>query len=174
MAVAIEGAKLELERTYRSELAHSTKLAALGRMASTVAHEIKNPLAGIIGALRVLESDATVPPPAQRIIGKVLAQVDRLSKTVVAALDFARPVPPSVTQVDLVELLDRVISFVEPQATEQKIQVRKHFAVRTVRARVDPDSDEAGLPQSPPQRHRGDASRRGAPGLDPPGAARAD
>lgn len=139
MAASIEGAKLELERTYRSELAHSTKLAALGRMASTVAHEIKNPLAGIIGALRVLESDATIPPPAQGTIGKVLAQVDRLSKTVVAALDFARPVPPSVTQTDLVELLARVISFVEPQAAEQKVQIRTHLPARTVIASVDPD-----------------------------------
>lgn len=139
MATSIERAKLELDRTHRAELAQSTKLAALGQLVSTVAHEIKNPLTGIIGALRVLESDVAVPRPAQTVIGKVLAQMERLSHTVVAALDFARPIRPAVTQVDLVDLIERAIFFVEGQAAEQRVQVVKHYALRAAHARVDPD-----------------------------------
>jgi signal transduction histidine kinase len=139
MAASIEHAEVELNRTHRAELAQSEKLAALGQLVSSIAHEIKNPLAGIIGALKVLESGASASDPNKPILGKILAQMERLSQTVVAALDFARPLRPAVTEVDLIDVLERTIFFIERQAAEQRVQLRKRYAPGLAHARVDPD-----------------------------------
>jgi signal transduction histidine kinase len=139
MAASIEQANAELDRAHRAELAQSDKLAGLGQLISTIAHEIKNPLAGIIGALKVVEADAPAADPNKAILGKILAQMERLSKTVVAALDLARPLKPAVTQVDLVDLLERTLFFVERQASEQQVELRKRYEPRLARVRIDPD-----------------------------------
>jgi len=137
MAASIEQARAALDRTHRAELAQSEKLAALGQLVSSIAHEIKNPLTGIIGALRVLEVEAPAERPEKAVLGKILAQMERLSRTVISALDFARPLQPSVSDIDVVDLVERAIFFVERQAAEQHVELRKRYA--PARARVDPD-----------------------------------
>jgi signal transduction histidine kinase len=139
MAASLEEAKVELERTHRAELAQSEKLAALGQLVSSIAHEIKNPLSGIIGALRVLEKEATPDAPEKAILAKVLAQVERLSSTACELLDFARPLKPVVTDVALPEVLDRTIFFVERQASAAGIEVRRCYAQDLPLVRADPE-----------------------------------
>ncbi|MBI4818738.1 MAG: HAMP domain-containing protein [Deltaproteobacteria bacterium] len=139
MAETLAKAKSELDRTHRAELAHSAKLASLGQLTSTIAHEIKNPLAGIIGALRVIESEASPSDPNKPIIGKVLAQAERLSTTAVELLDFARPLTPTIQEVDVRELLDRTLFFAERQASDQHVEIRKHYSPEVPLALVDPD-----------------------------------
>ncbi|HEX7477409.1 MAG TPA: ATP-binding protein [Polyangiales bacterium] len=139
MAASISAAEAELDRTHRAELVQAEKLAALGQLLSSIAHEIKNPLAGIIGALKVLESDAADTDPNKPILGKILAQMERLSTTVVTSLEFARPMKPTVADVDVVDLIERTIFFVERQADEQHVQLRKRYAAGLPRAHVDPD-----------------------------------
>ncbi|MBI3892701.1 MAG: HAMP domain-containing protein [Candidatus Wallbacteria bacterium] len=119
MAASLEMAKHELDRTHRAELAQSEKLAALGQLFSTIAHEIKNQLAGIIGALKVVEAEAPASDANKPVLGKVLSQMERMSKTAVTALEFARPLEPVVASADAAELVDRTLFFVERQATEQ-------------------------------------------------------
>ncbi len=139
MAASIDHAEAELNRTHKAQLAQSEKLAALGQLLASVTHEIKNPLAGIIGALRVLESGAPPSDPNKAILGKILSQMERLSQTVVNALDFARPMEPAVVDVDIAELLDRTLFFVERQAAEQAVALHRRYVPDLAHAHVDPD-----------------------------------
>ncbi len=139
MAASIGAAEEELNRTHHAELAHAEKLATLGQLLSSIAHEIKNPLAGIIGALKVLESEARNDDPNKPILGKILAQMERLSQTVVRSLEFARPLKPAMADVDVVDLVERTIFFVERQGAEQGVTLRKRYAAGLPRAHVDPD-----------------------------------
>ncbi|MBI2375246.1 MAG: HAMP domain-containing protein [Deltaproteobacteria bacterium] len=139
MAEALAHARTELDRTHRAELAQSEKLASLGELTSAIAHEIKNPLAGIIGVLRVLESEAGPLDPNKEILGKVLGQTERLSRTAVELLDFARPLRPTLQQVDACDIVDRALFFVERQASEQKVELRRKYATGLSPVLVDPD-----------------------------------
>ena len=139
MAACIEHATAELDRTYRAGLAQAEKLASLGQLTTSIAHEIKNPLSGIIGALRVLEADAADSDPNKAILGKLLAQTDRLAKTAVELLEFARPLRPTIDEVDPADLLDRTIFFVERQALAQKVELRRLYASGLPKICVDPD-----------------------------------
>jgi PAS domain S-box-containing protein len=72
-------------------LEDSRRLAALGEMAARVAHEVKNPLAGMRGALQVLKSRRAEGDPEREVLGEVVAHIDRLDQTVRDLLSFSRP-----------------------------------------------------------------------------------
>ncbi|MCC7538442.1 MAG: HAMP domain-containing protein [Deltaproteobacteria bacterium] len=137
MSASLGRAKEELDRTYRAELAQSEKLAALGQLFTSIAHELKNQLAGITGALRVLASETPAGDPNHPIIHKVLAKTEKMTSTAVTALEFAKPLTPSVGPVDLADLLDRTLFFVERQAGAQGVTVRKRYAKDLSPAEVD-------------------------------------
>ena len=111
----------------------------MGQLFTSASHEIKNQLAGIIGALRVLSRDVPDSDSKKPILGKILAEMEQMSQNAVAALDFARPLKSAATSVDVGELLDLTAFFVERQATVQEVKLEKHYAAELPRASVDGD-----------------------------------
>ncbi|MCK6478905.1 MAG: PAS domain-containing protein [Planctomycetes bacterium] len=79
----------EVER--EREFEDHRRLAVVGEMAARVAHEVKNPLAGMRGALQVLASRRPAGDPEKEILGEVVAHIDRLDVTVRDLLSFSRP-----------------------------------------------------------------------------------
>jgi signal transduction histidine kinase len=75
-------------------LAESEHLANVGQLAATLAHEIKNPLAGISGAIQVIGSSLPPGSPHKEVVGEVLSEIDRLDATARDLLIYARPKPP--------------------------------------------------------------------------------
>ena len=80
-------------------------LAQLGKMAAVVAHEVRNPIAGIRGALQILERRLPPAGPEQRVIRETLARLDALNDIVQDMLLFASPRPPRLEPVALDEHL---------------------------------------------------------------------
>ncbi len=123
----------ELER----QLSHSEKLATIGEMAAGLAHEIKNPLAGIAGAIQVLGD--TLPDEDERrpVVEKVLEQVRRIDGTVRDLLTYARPKAAKLARTDLHEVIDNALGVVVlfPQI---RINVVRHFQTGLPEAMVDP------------------------------------
>ncbi|HXV76176.1 MAG TPA: ATP-binding protein, partial [Candidatus Polarisedimenticolaceae bacterium] len=125
---------VDLERRVREQ----DRLAAVGRLAAQVAHEIKNPLAGIRGACEVmmtrLEQDS-----GKEIAAEVVRQIDRLNRTVEDLLLFSRrsslrPVPS-----DLHAVIDSVIGVVQGAADARRLEVVRDFSPRIGNVTVDPE-----------------------------------
>jgi PAS domain S-box-containing protein len=72
------------------ELSRLTTLAALGEMAATIAHEVRNPLAGIGGFAALLKRDLNIDDPKQKLVGKIIAGVESLNRTVTTLLNYSR------------------------------------------------------------------------------------
>jgi len=87
------------------QLQRADRLAAIGRLASGMAHEIRNPLASISGSVQLLmESNLTVEN--RRLMGIVVREADRLSLLLSEFLSYARPQPPKIEYVNVSEKFD--------------------------------------------------------------------
>lgn len=90
-------------------------LASLGEMASGLAHEIKNPLAGLSGAVQVLGEAFEEGSEEGDVVDLMEAQISRLDRTMNELLRFARPAAPDLQALDLNPLLDRVLLLLKKQ-----------------------------------------------------------
>lgn len=121
----------------QEEMLHSQKLAAIGEMAASVAHEIKNPLAGIGGAIEILRDTLEGDDPRREVMNEILEEVSRLDNTVRDLLAFSRPWSPDLQECNIPELSERVIkSFQEQEARSDISFVFENTLKRT--ARLDP------------------------------------
>ena len=119
--------RYEITGRKRSEklLQEQAALARLGEMAAVVAHEVKNPIAGIRGALQVISSRM---PPEQRdraVMGDIIARLDGLNRVVEDLLVFARPRELRTEPVDLSALLSNTIDLIrrDPIFTAIDVQI---------------------------------------------------
>jgi two-component system sensor histidine kinase PilS (NtrC family) len=90
-----------LEETSRRQ----DRLAAIGRMAASIAHEIRNPLAAMRGSIQMLRSEMTADPSQAELMEIILRESDRLNRIISDFLNYARPRSIVLTQVDVGELL---------------------------------------------------------------------
>lgn len=81
------------------------RMAAIGRMAAGIAHEIRNPLAAMRGSVEILRSHATLPKVDERLLDILIRESDRLNNFVEDFLNFARPRQYAKIPVDLVSIL---------------------------------------------------------------------
>jgi signal transduction histidine kinase len=115
------------ERTVAEEkLTHSEHLAQIGQLAASLAHEIKNPLAGISGAIQVLRDQMDGDDPRQPVIREILAQINRLDATMKDLLVYARPRPPEFRPCDLVAMTNRVMKLIREAASVRNVPMEVH------------------------------------------------
>jgi signal transduction histidine kinase len=124
IAIAIEDCRL-VEENVRLErkLAERERLAALGQMAATVAHEIKNPLSSIKSIAQVMSEDVRVSAEYARDLSLIVGQTDRLSQSVTQLLSFARRESPAEIPCRISELIASVVALFRPEADEKAISV---------------------------------------------------
>jgi signal transduction histidine kinase len=127
MVERLEAAQTEIEVYHQQRLARAERLATLGELAASLAHEIKNPLAGISGAVQVLADDLPASDPRKEIMQEVLTQVRRLDKTVRDLLAFARPGKPSVAPCDIHQILDRVLLLLAENPAAKQVRVVRAY-----------------------------------------------
>lgn len=122
VAIAIDDSRL-LEENLRleRELAERERLAALGRMAATVAHEIKNPLSAIKSIAQVMREDEGLRNEYERDLGLIVGETDRLSQSVTQLLSFARRESPAGQPLNVDELVRSVVDLFRASAREQGI-----------------------------------------------------
>jgi signal transduction histidine kinase len=101
----------ELELLHFQQLERADRLASIGEMAAGIAHEIKNPLAGISAAVTIIKDDMASEDPRGEILGEVVEQVKRLDKTVNDLLFFGKPSLPELCCVDINTILTTTLKF---------------------------------------------------------------
>ncbi len=98
-------------RELEGEVARVRALAALGEIAATVAHEVRNPLGGIAGFASLLKRDIPKNHDGQRLIDKILAGVENLDKSVSSLLMYARDISLSVKDVNVYDFVRELSTF---------------------------------------------------------------
>ena len=131
VAIAIEDSRL-VEENVRLELriSQSERLAALGRMAATVAHEVKNPLSAIKSIAQVLREDDYLKREYARDLELIVGETDRLSRSVTQMLSFARTAPQADEPRRAGELLDSVQLLFQKEAAARGVTLKADFDAR--------------------------------------------
>jgi len=115
------------QQEMHQRLVERERLAAVGEMAAHVAHEVRNPLAGIRAACEVLFSGKEPAENAEEIGDEVLHQIDRLNQTVSELLVFSSPRAIEVVSTDLNGLIDRVLSLFREDPATLDVRVERDF-----------------------------------------------
>lgn len=130
----------ESVRRIENEIELSRRLAAIGRLTSGVAHEVKNPINAIVVHLEILKNKLQeVAPDAQRhmdIIGNEIRRLDRVVQTLV---DFTRPVELKLTEADLRKLAEEVALLAGPEAESHNVKVQFTAVAPSLPVYVDAD-----------------------------------
>ncbi len=100
-------------RDLEMRLRKADKLAAIGAMAASIAHEIRNPLNGIEGFSALLARDFEDSDPRKKLVKNIIQGTKNLNKTVTELLVFARPVRLSLMNSRISEILDRTLFFIK-------------------------------------------------------------
>lgn len=129
VAIAVDDSRL-IEENVRleRELAERERLAALGRMAATVAHEIKNPLSAIKSIAQVMGEDEKLATEYARDLSLIVGETDRLSQSVTQLLSFARRESPAEQALPVDELLRSIVDLFQANAREQGITLQSESA----------------------------------------------
>lgn len=104
------------------------RLASLGEMAAGIAHELKNPLAGIEVMAGLLRRQVPDSPDAQSLLADILSEAKLANAIVVEMLEFVRPVRLQVEQTDIAQVLQQSITNAEVKASRRETEVRLEVA----------------------------------------------
>lgn len=125
----------EMEKTLNEQ----TKLASLGVLASSVAHEVNNPLGVILGYITFLESKIDKNEKIFDYLLEMKRECQRCKKIVENFLNFAKIPKPNFQKVNINELLDEIINFVSNHPELKGIEIQKSFDESLSMILVDPD-----------------------------------
>ncbi len=115
-------------------LREQTALARLGEMAAVIAHEVRNPLAGIRGVIQIIGGRLPKGSEDARMIGEVVNRIDVLNDLVTDLLLFARPRQPNLASADMVSLIALTVDLLREDPAFRDVQVRVEGASGTIQA----------------------------------------
>jgi len=121
MVQQLRESREEIERLHRTQMSRAEHLATLGEMAAGLAHEIRNPLAGIAGVMEIVGRDLPPDSAAFSVLGEVRHEVLHINKILSELLEIARPKPPVFQPGDLVAVAEHACLFAYDQAAAKKV-----------------------------------------------------
>lgn len=128
-ALALENIRI-LEDMKRTD-----RLRALGQMAASVAHEVRNPLAAIRSSAQSLQDERQ----DSELAGIIVDEVDRLNSLVSEFLDFSRPLQPKLEPSNITSSIEGALDLLEKEASLENTEVLKSFGTDLPLVLIDPD-----------------------------------
>jgi signal transduction histidine kinase len=130
----------ESVRRIENEIELSRRLAAIGRLTSGVAHEVKNPINAIVVHLELLrEKMREIDPDTRRHMDIIGREIHRLDRVVQVLVDFNRPVELRLVDFDLRRLVEDVVLLAAPEAARQGVTLETRLTSTPLPVRADSD-----------------------------------
>ncbi|MGA7045904.1 MAG: ATP-binding protein [Candidatus Sulfotelmatobacter sp.] len=130
----------EIDRLHRTQMSRAEHLATLGEMATGLAHEIRNPLAGIAGVIEIVGRDLPSTSPARAVIKDVRLEIAQINRIVTDLLETARPHPPQMRLSNLNTTVEHAVMLARQQVLSKPIKIELHKAPDL--PEVEHDSDQ--------------------------------
>jgi len=125
MASSLKESDDKLKEYTSQHIMKSERLATLGQLASGVAHEINNPLGGILMYTHLALEDLDEKDVLRTNLEKAITETTRCRDIVKGLLDFARQTEPKIEQSDVNEILERTLDLVKNQALFQNVKITR-------------------------------------------------
>ena len=142
MAAALKERDDRLKEFTKRKIMESERLAIVGQLSANVAHELNNPLQGIVTYSSLLLEQDVCDGPARNNLEKIAIQANRCRQIIRGLLDFSRQEKPHKTLININDLLRRCISLLENQANFQNISILKNFDESLPMIVIDPSQIE--------------------------------
>src|ERR1017187_2592370 len=140
MMMQLRESRDEIERLHRTQISRAEYLATLGELAAGLAHEIRNPLAGIAGVIEIISRDLPSTSPARAVIKDVRLEVAQINRILTDLLETARPHPPQVCLSNLNTTVEHAVMLARQQVLSKPIKIELQKAPDL--ADVEHDSDQ--------------------------------
>jgi two-component system NtrC family sensor kinase len=142
MASALKGRDEKLKEFTKSKIMESERLALIGQLSANVAHELNNPLTGIVTYSHLLLEELPTDDPNRESLEKIVIQADRSRDIIRGLLDFSRQRKPDKTLCDVNAVLNGCVSLLEKQALFHNIQISTNLNVNLPLTIIDPSQIE--------------------------------
>ncbi len=113
----------EISHLHRTQMSKAEHLATLGELATGLAHEIRNPLAGIAGVVEIIGRDLPATSPARSVVKEVRQEISQINQILTDLLQTARPHPPDFRKSDLNVTVEHSVMLARQQALSKPIKI---------------------------------------------------
>jgi two-component system NtrC family sensor kinase len=139
VAVIIERKKAEEDRSkLQEQLLHADRLATIGQLAAGVAHELNEPLGGILGFAQLASKHPDLPGQVRKDLSKIESASLHAREVVRKLMLFARQTPPTRKKVDLNEIIEEGLYFLESRCAKAGIELVRALSSNLPAVNVDP------------------------------------
>ena len=140
MMQQLQESRKEIETMHRTQMSRAEHLATLGELATGLAHEIRNPLAGIAGVIEIIGRDLPPTSPAREMVKDVRMEINQINRILTDLLETARPHPPRMMRSNLNTTVEHAVMLARQQVLSQPIKIE--FERARDLADVEHDSDQ--------------------------------
>ena len=127
-SVMLQARRLSREESLKVESIRTAQLAAIGELAAGVAHEVNNPINGIINFAQLLLDDAEEGSVQAELSTRIVSEGERIANIIDSLLSFARENENELSEVDVREVVSECLSLVDHQLRKEGIKVEHHFS----------------------------------------------
>lgn len=127
-SIMLQATNLTREESSKFESMRTAQLAAIGELAAGVAHEVNNPINGIINFAQLLLDDTEKKSLQAELLQRIVVEGERIATIIDSLLSFARDNENELSEVDLRDVIDECLSLVDHQLRKEGITVEKDFA----------------------------------------------